>query len=57
MKKKKGMQILQTSRWDEILERSIAEGKNKGLSKTFLVNFLSAIHLESIDRQNNIMNN
>ena len=57
VKKKKGMQILQTNRWDEILERSIAEGKNKGLSKTFLVNFLSAIHLESIDRQNIIMNN
>ena len=57
VKKKQGMQILQTGRWDEVLERSIEEGKSKGLTKTFLVNFLSAIHLESIDRQNNIMNN
>jgi chorismate mutase len=57
VKKTQGMQILQTGRWDEILERNIIEGKNKGLSKTFLVNFLSAIHLESINRQNDIMNN
>ncbi len=57
VKKKEGMQILQTGRWDEILNRSIIEGKSKGLSKVFLINFLSAIHLESIDRQNKIMNN
>jgi chorismate mutase len=57
VKKKQGMQILQTGRWDEILAKSILDGENKGLSKTFLVNFLSAIHLESIDKQNKIMNN
>jgi chorismate mutase len=56
VKKQHGIQILQTGRWDEILERSILEGKDKGLSKTFLVNFLSAIHMESIARQNGIMN-
>ncbi len=56
VKKKQGMQILQTKRWDEILAKSILDGENKGLSKTFLINFLSAIHLESIDKQNKIMN-
>ncbi len=57
VKKKEGMQILQTGRWDEILEKSIEEGKSKGLSETFVVNLLSTVHLESIDRQNHIMNN
>jgi chorismate mutase len=57
VKKNTGMQILQTGRWDEVLERNIIDGKSKGLSKVFLINYLSAIHLESIDRQNSIMNN
>ncbi|PCI97768.1 MAG: 3-deoxy-7-phosphoheptulonate synthase [Flavobacteriales bacterium] len=55
-KKSKGMKILQTSRWDEILDKSIKEGHEKGLSRDFVVKFLSTIHLESIDRQNQIMN-
>jgi len=55
-KKKKGMQILQTDRWDEVLEKSIAEGASKGLSREFVVKFLSTVHLESIGRQNQIMN-
>jgi hypothetical protein len=33
IKKKKGLQILQTNRWDEVIERSTSEGKNKGHSK------------------------
>ena len=55
-KKKKKMQILQTKRWDKILEKGVDEGSQKGLSKEFVTKFLSAVHLESINRQNEIMN-
>lgn len=55
-KKKKGMQILQTDRWDDILDMSIAEGAKKGLSRELVVKVLSSVHLESINRQNKIMN-
>tara|TARA_R110001592_G_scaffold137257_1_gene355096 strand:+ start:4003 stop:5106 length:1104 start_codon:yes stop_codon:yes gene_type:complete len=55
-KKKNRIKILQSTRWEEIIERSVTEGLSKGLSKEFIVKFLSDIHLESITRQNNIMN-
>lgn len=55
-KKEKKIKILQSNRWDEIMQKSIIEGKSRGLSKEFIVKFLSGIHIESINRQNNIMN-
>jgi chorismate mutase len=55
-KKKNRIKILQSNRWEEIVERSVQEGKSKGLTRDFIVKFLSDIHLESITRQNNIMN-
>lgn len=55
-KKQNRIKILQSNRWEEIVEKSVIEGQSKGLTKDFIVKFLSDIHLESITRQNNIMN-
>ncbi|MCB9335023.1 MAG: bifunctional 3-deoxy-7-phosphoheptulonate synthase/chorismate mutase type II [Flavobacteriales bacterium] len=55
-KKKNRIKILQSNRWEEIMNKSIQDGTARGLSKEFIVKFLSTIHLESINRQNNIMN-
>jgi len=55
-KKDNKVKILQTTRWNKVLTRGIKEGEEKGLSKDFIAKILSNIHIESIDRQNNIMN-
>ncbi len=55
-KKRNNIAILQTNRWNEILERTAALGKTKGLSKTFVETILRAIHQESINHQEKIMN-
>lgn len=55
-KKENGLTILQTSRWNEILEKAVAKGDKLGLSKEFITKYLDAIHMESIAHQNKIMN-
>ncbi|MCO6500810.1 MAG: bifunctional 3-deoxy-7-phosphoheptulonate synthase/chorismate mutase type II [Vicingus serpentipes] len=55
-KKENNIKILQTSRWDEILNTSIKQGKAKGLDEKFIIKVLTNIHIESITRQNDIMN-
>jgi chorismate mutase len=55
-KKRKNIAILQASRWNEILERSLAKGRAKGLSEEFVTVVLKAIHQESINHQARIMN-
>lgn len=56
VKKEKGVTILQTSRWEEIIEKASLNGSMRGLSKNFMIRYLNAIHQESIDHQNEIMN-
>ena len=56
VKKDKGVTILQTNRWEEIIEKASAQGALQGLSKKFMLRYLNAIHQESIDHQNDIMN-
>lgn len=56
VKKEKGVIILQTNRWEEIIEKASANGKLQGLSEKFMVRYLNAIHQESIDHQNEVMN-
>lgn len=56
VKKEKGVTILQTNRWEEIIEKASANGEMKGLSKRFMIRYLNAIHQESIDHQNEVMN-
>ena len=56
VKKEKGVTILQTKRWEEIIEKATENGKLQGLSKKFMIRYLKAVHQESIDHQNEIMN-
>ncbi|MFP5042552.1 chorismate mutase [Parasediminibacterium sp. JCM 36343] len=55
-KKDNNITILQTNRWNEILERATAKGDKLGLSKEFITKYLDAVHMESINHQNKIMN-
>ena len=54
-KKKNNIAILQSSRWNEILEHAIEKGREKGLSDGFVMQVLTAIHQESINHQTKIM--
>lgn len=56
LKKEKNVAILQNRRWQEILDKMIAEGSQKGLSEDFIVQLFKAIHQESIDHQEKIIN-
>jgi chorismate mutase len=55
-KKQNNITILQTNRWNEILERATAKGDKLGLSKEFITKYFDAVHMESINHQNRIMN-
>ena len=55
-KKDNGITILQTNRWNEILERAFKKGEKLGLGKEFITKYFDAIHMESINHQNKIMN-
>ncbi len=55
-KKDNGITILQTNRWNAILERAFAKGEKLGLSKEFITKYFDAIHMESINHQNKVMN-
>lgn len=55
-KKDNNITILQTNRWNEILDRGIRAGEKLGLSKDFIGKYFDAVHLESINRQNKVMN-
>ena len=54
-KRANNITILQTNRWNEILERSFQRGDKLGLSKEFITRYLDAVHMESINHQNKIM--
>ncbi|MTI39436.1 chorismate mutase [Fulvivirga lutimaris] len=55
-KKENNISILQTKRWEEILEKAFSKGRKVGLSDEFIEKYLKAVHQESIDQQNKIMN-
>lgn len=56
LKKEKQLTILQTNRWQEVLENLIVIGEGLGLSKAFIQQYFNAIHMESIRHQDKIMN-
>jgi chorismate mutase len=47
---------LQTTRWDEIINKVIAKGLAKGLSPELIDMIFKAIHQESINHQMKVMN-
>jgi chorismate mutase len=55
-KKENNITILQTNRWNAILERAVPKGEKLGLSKEFITKYLDAVHMESINHQNKVMN-
>ena len=55
-KKNNSITILQTNRWNSILERAFLKGDKLGLSKEFITKYFDAVHMESINHQNKIMN-
>lgn len=54
LKKEKNVAVLQNKRWNEILERMVNEGAQRGLSEEFIVQFFKAIHQESIAHQEKV---
>jgi chorismate mutase len=55
-KKENHITILQTKRWNEILERGFRKGNSLGLSDEFIARYFDAIHMESISQQYRVMN-
>ena len=56
LKKEKNVAILQNQRWNEILGKMILEGEEKGLSSEFVMHLFKAIHQESINHQEKVIN-
>jgi len=56
LKKEKNVAVLQSRRWNEILGNMVLEGSNKGLSEEFVLKMFKAIHQESINHQEKIIN-
>ena len=54
-KKDNNITILQTNRWNEILERAVTKGDKIGLSKEFITKYFDAVHMESINHQKKVM--
>jgi chorismate mutase len=55
-KRSNNITILQTNRWNDILQKAFKKGAGLGLSEEFITKYFDAIHLESINHQNNVMN-
>ncbi|WP_298767024.1 bifunctional 3-deoxy-7-phosphoheptulonate synthase/chorismate mutase type II [uncultured Polaribacter sp.] len=56
LKKEKNVAVLQSKRWNEILGNMVLEGNGKGLSEEFILKMFKAIHQESINHQEKIIN-
>ena len=54
LKKERNVAILQNKRWQELLDKMILDGDNKGLSQEFIIQLFKAIHQESITHQENV---
>ena len=56
LKKDKNVAVLQSKRWNEILGNMILEGESRGLSEEFVLKMFKAIHQESINHQEKVIN-
>jgi chorismate mutase len=56
LKKEQNVAVLQSRRWNEILGNMVLEGSSKGLSEEFVLKMFKAIHQESINHQEKIIN-
>ncbi len=55
IKRENNVMILQSTRWNQVVQRVLARSAELGLSEDFLNILLEAIHIESINKQNHIM--
>ena len=55
IKKDNNVTVLQTGRWDEIVQKRVKQGTELGLSEDFVNKILKAIHQESINHQTELM--
>lgn len=55
-KRDNGITILQTNRWDEIINDRAEKAAQKELTREFVIELMEAIHQESIRHQTKIMN-
>lgn len=56
LKKEHNVAVFQPERWKQIRENSIKQGQLLGLSEEFIDKLIKALHQESIQQQNSIMN-
>lgn len=56
LKKEHNVAVLQSKRWNEILGKMILDGDEKGLSEEFILRIFKAIHQESINHQEKVIN-
>ena len=56
VKKDNNVAVLQSSRWNEIQEKMVAEGAKKGLTEEFIIKLFKDIHQESIGHQEKVLN-
>jgi|TARA_B110000914_G_scaffold57153_1_gene49574 chorismate mutase len=56
LKKSKNVAVLQNKRWNEILGKMILEGQDRNLSEEFILKIFKAIHQESINHQEEVVN-
>ncbi|NDG47137.1 MAG: 3-deoxy-7-phosphoheptulonate synthase, partial [Flavobacteriia bacterium] len=56
LKKSNNVAVLQNKRWNEILGKMILEGEDRKLSEEFILRVFKAIHQESINKQEKILN-
>ena len=54
-KKDNNIAILQTSRWDAVLAKVVEKGRECGLSEKFVTSLFNTIHEESVESQNQIL--
>lgn len=56
LKREKNVMVLQQERWKNMFDKMMVEGSFKGLTPEFITALYTAIHQESIYRQNQIIN-
>ena len=56
IKKNHNVSVLQSKRWNEILEKMILNGESVGLNEEFISKIFKVIHQESINEQDKVIN-
>ena len=56
LKKQENVAVLQSKRWNEILGKMVLEGEQHNLSEEFILKLFKAVHQESINHQEMILN-